>query len=218
MAKNKTAKNEAAHTRKVAQETTEVKAAEAVPAGETVVAEAVATAKATEAARAEAPVAEQVVEVVAEKVAEAAGKAAAGAVKAETVVTEAAGQVASFVKVQLEQAQRHFGQLESESRKALHTLVARGRESGREVLQRLNVEELRGNPTVRKLEKQATWVGGEVRQRLGLLQDRMVKVVGGVASQSQVEALNRELDRLTRKIDSLVSPRKPEQSEPSQRQ
>ena len=218
MAKNKTGKNEAAHTRSAAEETTEVKAAEAVPAGETVVAEAVATAKATEAAQVEAPVAEQVVEVVAEKVAEATGAAAAEAVKAETVVTETAGQVASFVKVQLEYAQRHLGQLESESRKALHTLVARGRESGREVLQRLNVEELRGNPTVRKLEKQATWVGGEVRQRLGLLQDRMVKVVGGVASQSQVEALNRELDRLTRKIDSLVSPKKPEQSEPSQRQ
>ena len=45
----------------------------------------------------------------------------------------------------------------------------------------------------------------------GTLQDRMVKVVGGVASQSQVQAINRELDRLTRKIDSMVSPKKPEQ-------
>jgi hypothetical protein len=208
MAKNKTGKNEAAHAQKKAVEvTTEVPAAEAVTA------ETVATAKASEEVKAETPVAEQVVDAVAGKVSAAAEAVTEEAVKAEAVVTEAAGQVASFVKVQLEQAQRHFGQLESEAQKALQTLVSRGRESGREVLQRLNVNELRGNPTVQKLEKQATWVGGEVRQCLGLLQDRMVKVVGGVASQSRVEAINRELDRLTRKIDSLVSPRKPEQPE-----
>ncbi|OJT27594.1 hypothetical protein BO221_00440 [Archangium sp. Cb G35] len=127
------------------------------------------------------------------------------------MVTEAAGQVTSFVKGRLEQAQKQFGQLETEAQKALQTLVSRGRESSREVLQRLHVNELREKPAVKELEKKATWVGGEVRQRLNGLQDRMVKVVGGVASQSQVEAINRELDRLTRKIDSLVSPKKPEQ-------
>ncbi|QRK14125.1 hypothetical protein JQX13_46765 [Archangium violaceum] len=129
------------------------------------------------------------------------------------MVTETAGQVASFVKVQLEHAQKQIEQLEAEAQKAFQTLVSRGRESGREVLQRLNVNELREKPAVKELEKKATWVGGEVRQRLTVLQSRMVKVVGGVASQSQVEAINRELDRLTRKIDSIISTKKPEQQQ-----
>lgn len=210
MAKNKTAKIEGAAKESAARTTTEQVQAEAeavaqeaaAPVAETVVAETVvAEAVVAEQVKAETPVAEAV---------------KAEAVKAETVVTEAAGQVASFVKGRLEQAQKQFGQLETEAQKALQTLVSRGRESSREVLQRLSVNELRERPAVKELEKKATWVGGEVRQRLNGLQDRMVKVVGGVASQSQVQAINRELDRLTRKIDSLVSPKKPEQ--PSQQE
>lgn len=210
MAKNKTAKTEGAAKESTAQTTTEQVKTEAVAqeaapvaeqqagtvTGETVVAEAVQA----EQVKAEAPVVEKVAEAV-----------KAEAAKVETVVTEAAGQVTSFVKGRLEQAQKQIGQLETEAQKALQTLVTRSRESSREVLQKLNVNELREKPAVKELEKKATWVGGEVRQRLTGLQDRMVKVVGGVASQSQVQAINRELDRLTRKIDSMVSPRKPEQ-------
>ena len=133
--------------------------------------------------------------------AQAASETAAEAVKAqasrtEAGVTEAAQQVVSFVKEHLEQAQRQFGQLEVEAQKALTTLVLRSRESGREVLER---------PAVKELRKKATWVEGEVRQRLMGLRYRMVEVVGGVASQSQVDAINRELDRLTRKLDDLVA-------------
>ena len=216
MAKNKTAKNEGAAKESTAQTTAEQVQVEAVAQeaaapvaeqqaetvkAETVVAEAVKA----EAVKAETPVVEKVAEAV-----------RAEAAKAETVVTEAAGQVATFVKGRLEQAQKQIGQLETEAQKALQTLVSRGRDSSREVLQRLNVNELRERPAVKELEKKATWVGGEVRQRLNGLQDRMVKVVGDVASQSQVEAINRELDRLTRKIDSLVSPKKVEQ--PSQQE
>ncbi|WP_375765760.1 hypothetical protein NR798_29125 [Archangium gephyra] len=210
MAKNKTVKTEGAakdtaaettteqvKTEAVAQEAAPVAEQQAAPVtGETVVAEAVKA----EQVKAEAPVVEKVAEAV-----------KAEAAKVETVVTEAAGQVTSFVKGRLEQAQKQIGQLETEAQKALQTLVTRSRESSREVLQKLNVNELREKPAVKELEKKATWVGGEVRQRLTGLQDRMVKVVGGVASQSQVEAINRELDRLTRKIDSMVSPKKPEQ-------
>jgi len=215
MAKNKTVKTEGAAKESVAQTTeqqnTEVVAQEAAPVAqeaapvaeqqaETVKAETVVAEVKAESVKAETPVVEKVAEAV-----------KAEAAKVETVVTGAAGQVTSFVKGRLEQAQKQFGQLETEAQKALQTLVSRSRESSREVLQRLNVNELREKPAVKELEKKATWVGGEVRQRLNGLQGRMVKVVGGVASQSQVEAINRELDRLTRKIDSLVSPKKPEQ-------
>jgi tetrahydromethanopterin S-methyltransferase subunit G len=240
MAKNKTAKSEAATQETVAQTTTEtvkgetvVEAvkAEAAPvaekAAEPVKAEATVVEKVAEAVKAEAVKAEAVVEKVAgvvkaeaaraeTVVTEAAGAVKAEAARAETVVTEAAGQVATFVKGRLEQAQKQFGQLESEAQKALQTLVTRGRESGRVVLQRLNVNELREKPAVKELEKKATWVGGEVRQRITGLQTRMVQVVGGVARQEQVQAINRELDRLTRKLDSLVSNKKPEQQQPQQ--
>lgn len=215
MAKNKTAKNEGAARQTEAQTTTEQVQVEAVAQEAAPVAEQAAEPVKAETVTGEAVVAEavraeavQVETPVVEKVAEAVKAEAA---KVETVVTEAAGQVTSFVKGRLEQAQKQFGQLETEAQKALQTLVSRGRESSREVLQRLNVNELREKPAVKELEKKATWVGGEVRQRLNGLPGRMVKVVGGVASQSQVEAINRELDRLTRKIDSLVSPKKPEQ-------
>ncbi len=203
MAKHKTAKHDVATQEKEAQTKTETVMAEVVEVkAETVVAEAVKV----ETAKAEAPVVEKVAEAV-----------KAEAARAETVVTEKAGQVASFVKDRLGLAQKQFGQLEAEAQKALQTLVARGRESGREVLQKLNESEqrLRENPAVQDLEKKATWVGGEVRQRLGGLQSRMVQVVGNVASQSQVQAINRELDRLTRKLDTLVSPKK---AEPQPRQ
>lgn len=231
MAKNKTAKSEAATQETVAQTTTETVKAEAVKTeavkteaaqAEPVKAETVAE-KAAEAVKAQATVVEKVAEAVkaeaarAETVVTGAAEAVkAEAAKAETVVTEKAGQMASFVKGRLEQAQKQFGQLESEAQKALQTLVTRGRESGRVVLQRLNVNELREKPAVKELEKKATWVGGEVRQRITGLQSRMVQVVGGVARQEQVQAINRELDRLTRKLDSLVSTRKPEPQQPQQ--
>ena len=201
MAKHKRAKHEAAAKETAAQTTNETGEAEvAVKAEAPVAGPGKAEAASPEAVKPEASVVEKVAEAVKVE-----------AAKAETAVSEAADQVASFVKGRLEQAQKQFGQLESEAQKALQTLVSRSRESSREVLQRLHVNELREKPAVKELEKKATWVGGEVRQRLNGLQDRMVKVVGGVASQSQVEAINRELDRLTRKIDSLVSPKKPEQ-------
>jgi tetrahydromethanopterin S-methyltransferase subunit G len=217
MAKNKTAKSEAATQETVAQTTTETVKGETVV--EAVKAEAAPVAeKAAEPVKAEATVVEKVAEAVKAEAAraetvvtEAAEAVKAEAARAETVVTEAAGQVASFVKGRLEQAQKQFGQLESEAQKALQTLVTRSRESGRVVLQRLNVNELREKPAVKELEKKATWVGGEVRQRITGLQTRMVQVVGGVARQEQVQAINRELDRLTRKLDSLVSNKTPEQ-------
>ena len=127
------------------------------------------------------------------------------------MVTEKAGQVASFVKGRLEQAQKQFGQLESEAQKALQTLVTRGRESGRVVLQRLNVNELREKPAVKELEKKATWVGGEVRQRITGLQSRMVQAVGGVARQEQVQAINRGAGQADAEARLARVPRKPEQ-------
>ncbi|XXF76931.1 hypothetical protein P2318_28330 [Myxococcaceae bacterium GXIMD 01537] len=160
-----------------------------------------------------APVAEPVKAEapVVEAVAAAAETLKEEAVRAEAAVNEAAGQVSSFVKERLEQAQRQLGQLEAEAQKAFESFVSRGRESGREVLQRLQANEARWreSPAGQKLAQQALWVGGAMRERLVGLQGRMVKVVGNVASPSQAEALNQGLERLTRKLDALVAPLKP---------
>ena len=187
------------------------RAAEQVSAQSETVAQTVATS-----AEAVAATAETVAQTVKSGAQAAAETVATQAAQAEKAANEAAGQVSSFVKERLEQAQRQFEQLEAELQKRVQPLVTQGRESGLKVLLKLNdsVHELRReNPTVQKLEQQAIQVGGVLRQRLDALQHRMVKVVGTVASQSQVDAINRELDRLGRKLDALVgAPQKPEQS------
>jgi hypothetical protein len=107
----------------------------------------------------------------------------------------------------------------AEAQRTLRSLVERGRESAnREVgvlLQRLSEEaqHLREKMAVQELEQRAIRVGGALRERLDGLQSRVVRVVGGVASQSQVEFLNRELERLSRKLDALLPPRKEEPAE-----
>jgi|GEM_PF-3543375 len=192
---------------KVAEVAERAEAAAEKAAGKVAEKVAEVTERAEAAAEKAAETVESVAQKASEKVAQAAEAAKTEAARAETVVSETAGQVATFVKGRLEQAQRQITQLEEEAQKALNTLVSKSRESGREVLQRFNVNELRELPTVQNLRERANWVGGEVRQRLTGLRGRMVQVVGGVASQSQVDALNRELDRLSSKLDSLVSPK-----------
>jgi exonuclease VII large subunit len=213
MAKHKHGKHKAAEHETAAQGS-ETPVAESVAAGAETAAEKVAAVAETAAEQVSVQ-SETVAQSVNAGAQAAAETVATQAAQAEKAANEAAGQVSSFVKGRLEQAQRQFEQLEAELQKRLQPLVIQGRESGLKVLLKLNdsVHELRReNPTVQKLEQQALQVGGVLRQRLDTLQHRMVKVVGTVASQSQVDAINRELDRLGRKLDALVgAPQKPEQ-------
>jgi predicted DNA-binding protein (UPF0251 family) len=134
----------------------------------------------------------------------------------ETVAAGLAEEVTSFVKGRLEQVQQRLGSLETEAQRSLRSLVEKGRESAsREVgvlRQRLNegAQQLREKVAVQRMEQRAIEVGGALRERLEGLRSRVVQGVGGVASQSQVELLNRELDRLSRKLDTLVAPRREE--------
>ena len=131
----------------------------------------------------------------------------------------AAGGVESFVKLQLEEAQKRFAGLEKEAEKALKNLAARGADTRKELeglLERINAGEF--NPLesdrVRQLGKRANQAGVEVKKRLDGLQTRMVEAVG-VASQTQVKEINRELGKLSRKLDSLLGGKKPaSRSEP----
>ena len=113
-------------------------------------------------------------------------------------------EVQKFVKGQLLEAQKRWQLFEGEANKAVKTLVARGADSRKELeglLTRLNGAEL---------TKRATEARTGLKKRLDGLQNRVVEAAG-VASQSQVKALSRELNKLSKKLDALAGKRaKPE--------
>ncbi|MDY7230889.1 hypothetical protein [Hyalangium rubrum] len=112
----------------------------------------------------------------------------------------------SFVKQQLEGAQKRFGDLEQEAGKVFRTLKARSKGQAREVeklLGQINSDALLENPKVKEFGRKATQVSTDLRKRLDGLQTKAVEAVG-VASQAQVKELNRELSRLSKKLDQLL--------------
>ena len=133
--------------------------------------------------------------------------------------THGAKQVQGFVKHQIEEAQERFVALETEAKNVLENLVARGQKTRKEVeglLARFDglekakegLEQLRElNPidasSVKKFGKRATAATAEVKKRFEDLQDKVISGVG-VASQSQVREINKELVKLSKKLDTLV--------------
>ncbi|HEX8704935.1 MAG TPA: hypothetical protein VF815_39245 [Myxococcaceae bacterium] len=116
----------------------------------------------------------------------------------------------TFVKQQLGGAQKRLAGLEQEANKVLRTLKTRSKGSAREMekfLGKVNseAEALLDSPKVKELGRKATQVGSEVRKRLDGLQTKAVEAVG-VASQAQVKELNRELSRLSKKLDQILPP------------
>jgi ElaB/YqjD/DUF883 family membrane-anchored ribosome-binding protein len=112
----------------------------------------------------------------------------------------------TFVKQQLEGAQKRFEGLEKDAEKVLRNLKARSRVPAREVeklLEQINPDVLLENPRVKELGRKATQVSSELRKRLDGIQTRAVEAVG-VASQAQVKELNRELSRLSKKLDQIL--------------
>ncbi len=128
-----------------------------------------------------------------------------------------AHQVQTFVRDQLEEAQKRILAIEGEAKRALETLVEKGKESRKElqgVLKRFNAKDLKflENPsaTVKEFGKRAEAAGTEMKKRFDALQSRLIEV-SGVASQAQLRELNKELHRLTRKVDVLIDKKgKPE--------
>lgn len=128
-----------------------------------------------------------------------------------------ANQVQTFVKEQIEEAQKRILAIEGEAKRALETLVEKGKESRKElqgVLKRFNAKDLKflENPsaTVKEIGKRAEAAGTEMKKRFDALQSRLIEV-SGVASQAQLRELNKELHRLTRKVDVLIDKKgKPE--------
>jgi len=115
-----------------------------------------------------------------------------------------------FVMAQLQEAQRRFQALESDAEKALKGLMARGKESRRDIqklLNRLNAGESHffdnANATVKHLGKRAEQAGTQMRKRLDDIQARLLSA-SGMATQAQVKELRSEINRLAKKVDAVV--------------
>ncbi len=111
-----------------------------------------------------------------------------------------------FVRGQFGMAQKRLVALEAEAEKVLKNLIVRGQESRKELdalLERVSAAELKVlNGSLRELVKRAQDVSQEVRKKLEEFQARLLEVAG-VASQTQVRALNRQLSKLARRLDHL---------------
>ncbi|MFP2962443.1 hypothetical protein ACLEPN_32880 [Myxococcus sp. 1LA] len=130
-----------------------------------------------------------------------------------------AQNVEIFLKAQLSQAQKRIEELEGEAGKVVKTLESRGQEAAKEaqaLWTKLQAGELLMDPRVQELSKRANAAstelsrrvdaaGTELRKRFDGIQTRVVEAVG-VASQAQLKDLNKELAKLSRKVDSLLKP------------
>ena len=94
------------------------------------------------------------------------------------------GAIQVFMKEQLEEAQRRIETFEADAEKVVKQLIARGKQQRREL------DGLRTH----------------VRRRWGSLQARVVQATG-VATQAQVKEINRELGKLSKKLDGLIGRR-----------
>lgn len=107
--------------------------------------------------------------------------------------------VQEFVVGQLEEARKRIQTLERD-------LVKRGRAQQKEI--ESLIKNIRTGKQVKILEKQATVAAADVKKRLDGLQTQVLGVLG-IASHSEIDQINRELTRLTKKVDALVSRKAP---------
>jgi len=106
-----------------------------------------------------------------------------------------------FVKEQFADAQKRFAHFEGEAQKVLETLRGRARESRKELegFVQDRLDHLKDLPLLGKANASL----GEVQKRLTVVQAKVIESVG-MASQAQVDQINRELARLSKKLDGLM--------------
>ena len=94
-------------------------------------------------------------------------------------------EVPAFVKDQLTEAQKRFTLIQGQAEKTIKEWVAKGHEI---------------QVTTAKRTKA---LGNEVRKQAESFQNRLIQAAG-VATQSQIKVLTRELSKLSKKVDALV--------------
>ncbi|MEW6431798.1 MAG: hypothetical protein AB1730_09850 [Myxococcota bacterium] len=115
----------------------------------------------------------------------------------QAVAPKGAKDVQDFVVAQLEEARKRIQAFERE-------LVKRGRAQQRE-LENV-IKSIRSGRQLKVLERQATAATSEVKKRLDALQTSVLGALG-VASREEMQQIHRELARLTKRVDTLVSRR-----------
>ena len=94
-------------------------------------------------------------------------------------------EVPAFVKERLTEAQKKFSVIQGQAEKTIKEWVAKGQE-----IQATTAKRTRA-------------IGHEVRKQAETFQNRLIQAAG-VATQSQIKALTRELSKLSKKVDALV--------------
>jgi polyhydroxyalkanoate synthesis regulator phasin len=113
----------------------------------------------------------------------------------QTVQSSPVADVQNLVLGQLEDARKRLVSFEKE-------LVKRGKQQQKEI--ESLIKGVRSGKQLKQIEKQVGAVGGEVKKRLDGLQDQVLSVLG-VASHDEIVELNRELVRLSKKVDLLLA-------------
>lgn len=94
-------------------------------------------------------------------------------------------EVPAFVKEQLSEAQKRFTVIQGQAEKTIKEWVAKGQE-----LQATTAKKTKA-------------LRSEVRKQAETFQNRIIQAAG-VATQSQIKLLTRELSKLSKKVDALV--------------
>lgn len=113
----------------------------------------------------------------------------------QTVQSSPVAEVQNLVLGQLEDARKRLVHFEKE-------LVKKGRAQQKEI--ESLIKGVRSGKQLKQIEKQAVAVGTEVKNRLNGLQEQVLAVIG-VASHDEIVELNRELVRLSKKVDLLLA-------------
>ena len=113
----------------------------------------------------------------------------------QTVQSSPVAEVQNLVLGQLEEARKRLLSFEKQ-------LVKRGKAQQKEI--ETLIKGVRTGRPLKQLEKQVGAVGGEVKKRLDGLQDQVLAVLG-VASHDEIVELNRELVRLSKKVDLRIA-------------
>jgi protein subunit release factor A len=103
--------------------------------------------------------------------------------------------VQGFVVSQIEGARKRLQVLEKK-------LVRRGRGQQKEI--EALVKNLRSGKPIKLLEKQATAATAELKKRFDALQNQALASIG-VATQAEIAQIYRELTKLSKKLDGLVT-------------
>jgi hypothetical protein len=114
---------------------------------------------------------------------------------AKKVAQSSVKDVQGFVAAQLEQAKKRIGEFEKD-------LTKRARAQQKEVESLL--KSIRQGTPLKTIEKQATAATDEVKKRLEELQGQVYTALG-VATSEEIGQIHRELTKLSKKVDALVT-------------